>query len=531
MTGLASGGTKPELSAHRGLAPVAILAVAVLVLLPILANRFIPSNDYPFHLARMVILANLDDPIFSRFYQMGSFLLPNLAMDAIAVPLSQLLGPELATRAFVGLTLIGMLCGAMLLHWAAHRRLSLWPLLAAALLYNGIFRFGFFNYLFGLAAALFAAALWVAMKPGAARLAVALVSSLAVMYCHMEAFGILAVTAAAVELERAYTEWPQKSWSVLRDLCISALPFVLAIVLFLALSPTASEVDSNTAYAAGLGTKPVGALFAMSSGLFWIDAITILCIAGLLAFLATTGSLTFSRPLALATALLVVALFALPSTFLSATYVDVRLGPAIALLAAVTPGIRNGTPRWIVHTVAAAVVALVAVQSAVMTATWAGYNRQIAAIVDAMRIIEPGSTIFAATADQYPELIADTPERRSVWAPSLKHIASYAVLGAPVFVPMTWAEPAQQPLNVKDAYQEPYKFQHNNPRRVYASTDLPQFTSEISNNIAAGTWPELGGVYILLIDTKRARTEPLPAYVERAAEGERFVLLRLKKPE
>ena len=47
---------------------LAIVATALLALIPIWATRYIPANDYPFHLARMVILSQLDNPIFARFY-------------------------------------------------------------------------------------------------------------------------------------------------------------------------------------------------------------------------------------------------------------------------------------------------------------------------------------------------------------------------------------------------------------------------------------------------------------------------------
>jgi hypothetical protein len=531
MSGLPFGDNKLEPAVHRGAVLGMMAVAAALVLVPILVNRFVPSNDYPFHLARMIILANLDDPIFSRFYQMGSFSLPNLAMDAIVLPASRIFGAELATRAFVAITVLATISGAMFLHWAAHRRFSVWPLLAVALAYNGVFRFGFFNYLFGLAVALHAAALWLAIKPGPKRLAMALLSSLLLMYCHMEAFGVFAVIAGAIELERAFTEWPGKSWGVLRDLLVAATPFLAVIALFLLVSPTASEIGRNIAYAPGFLTKPAGALFAISSGILWLDAVSLLSIASLCLFLVTTGSLAFSRPLGFATVMMGFALLVLPVDIMGATYADSRLAPALALLALITPGLNPRAPRRTVNAVLGTILALAALQSAAMSGEWARYNRGIAAIVDGMKNIEPGATVFAATADSYPTLIADTPERRAAWQPSLKHVASYAVLGAPVFVPMTWAEPTQQPLNVKAGYQQPYKFQGNNPRRVYDAASLPQFIAEITNNIETGSWSGLGAVYILLVDSNKARTEPLPAFVERAAEGERFVLLRLKKPE
>src|SRR5438309_1903714 len=117
MAGLPLRVAKGQMS--RGTVLFAVAVVAILALVPVVANRFVPSNDYPFHLARMVILAQLDNPIFARFYEPGSFFLPNMSMDAIAVPLAQVLGPEFATRVFVELTLLVMLFGALLLHWAA----------------------------------------------------------------------------------------------------------------------------------------------------------------------------------------------------------------------------------------------------------------------------------------------------------------------------------------------------------------------------------------------------------------------------
>src|SRR5438105_13049546 len=97
------------------------IGVALLALVPIYATPFLPINDYPFHLARMVILSHLDDPVFGRFYGLGTFLLPDVGMDAVTIPLSHLFGPERATLIFVGITLMSMLFGAVALHWVPHR--------------------------------------------------------------------------------------------------------------------------------------------------------------------------------------------------------------------------------------------------------------------------------------------------------------------------------------------------------------------------------------------------------------------------
>ena len=219
---------------------VAASVIAVLALLPVLATRYLPLHDYPFHLARIVILAQLNNPFLARFYEQGSFLLPNIGMDAIAVPLSSLLGPERATRFFVDLTLLTPLLGAILLHRAAHGRFSAWPLLAVLFLHNGIFRFGFFNYLFGMGLALAAAALWMVLKPGLARFAIGLVLSILLLWCHFEAFAVFAVVCGGVEIERAWEEARQAGpVRAAMDLALAAAPFVTCLVLFILVSPTA----------------------------------------------------------------------------------------------------------------------------------------------------------------------------------------------------------------------------------------------------------------------------------------------------
>ena len=433
---------------------LATLAIAVLALVPILVTRYFPINDYPFHLARMVILAQLDNPVLARFYELGSFLLPNVGMDAVVVPLSAILGPEEATRTFVGLTLLVMLLGAMALHWAAHRRLSVWPLLALVVLHNGIFRFGFFNYLFGLGLALGAAALWLAMRQGIARSATAFVACIVLIFCHMEAFGVYALIVGGVELQKAIAGWMRtRSWTPVLDLLQSAVPFVLTLALFVLLSPTAGVIGNGLAYDPGLGTKPVGALYALSSGVLWLDVLTAASVAGVSAWLLLTGRLVISWPLATACFFVVLALFALPSSVMGSLYADTRLAPAIALLGIVSLDIRAGAPKFVSWTVVAVALVLACFRMAILSSIWLRYDAQIAPIVNALDQIDPGATLFAATSEPYPRLIADSPERVAAWNPPLKHVASYAVLHHPVFVPMTFADPTKQPLVISPAYE------------------------------------------------------------------------------
>jgi hypothetical protein len=499
--------------------------IALLAIAPIYAVRYLPLHDYPFHVARIVILSQLDNPALAKFYEHGSFLLPNIGMDAVAVPLSVLLGAEAATKLFVALTLLTALFGTLVLHRAAHGRWSAFPLLAVLFLHNGIFRFGFFNYLFGMGLALAAAAWWMVLRPGMARYVIGLICSILLLWCHFEAFAVFAVIAGGVEIGRAWESLPRSGVPrALGNLALASLPFLTCLALFALVSPTAGVASKGFAYAAGMLTKPVGGLFATSSGSLILDSLTVVSLAGLCGWLALTGNLTFSRPLAFAVGAMVLGFFAAPADVMGALYADVRLAPALALLVVASLDIRPNAQPGIQKTVTMLCVGLGLARAAVLLPEWRSYEAQIAPIADAIGKIEPGATLFAATAEAYPSLIADTPAKKAAWSPPMKHVASLAVLGAPVFVPMTWANPTQQPLAVRPQYRPVYDFQ-GNPKKVPDGAALGRYLSDIEAGRAH--WPDLGPVYLLVVGAAALEPLDLPATVSRAAQGERFVLLRL----
>lgn len=183
-----------------------------------------------------------------------------------------------------------------------------------------------------------------------------------------------------------------------------------------------------------------------------------------------------------------------------------------------------------------AAVALALLRAVVLTGDWKSWEAQIAPIAAAIQKIEPGSTLFAATAEADPALIADTPARRASWQPPLKHVAAFAVLGSPVFVPMVRANPTQQPLAVRPAYWPVYLFHgqrdgEGNPIRVYSRAAFARSVGQIKSNLDNRVWPDLGHVYLLLVGNKRLEPLPLPPGVSRAAQGGRFVLLRFAEPQ
>lgn len=76
-------------------------------------------HDYPFHLARAEALAALMGQVDrGTVYRLGSFLLPNEAMDVVTLALTAVLPVEVAGRVFLGLVQALLLGGVVALHRA-----------------------------------------------------------------------------------------------------------------------------------------------------------------------------------------------------------------------------------------------------------------------------------------------------------------------------------------------------------------------------------------------------------------------------
>src|SRR5260221_451170 len=147
---------------------------------PVLMCDTLPLFDYPNHLARMHILADLArSPDLQRFYEIAWRPVPDLAMDAIVPMLAQVMPLDWAAKAFVLLTLLLLVGGAAALHRTLFGVWSAWPCLAFLLLYSRILLWGFLNYLFGLGLGLCALALWIALRRLLALVYLAMPSQLA----------------------------------------------------------------------------------------------------------------------------------------------------------------------------------------------------------------------------------------------------------------------------------------------------------------------------------------------------------------
>src|SRR4051812_31056315 len=68
--------------------------------LPVMLGVYPPFIDYPFHLARISMLADWNGFI-REHYEIPSVLLPNLSLEMVMLPLSKLMPAESAGVAFI----------------------------------------------------------------------------------------------------------------------------------------------------------------------------------------------------------------------------------------------------------------------------------------------------------------------------------------------------------------------------------------------------------------------------------------------
>ena len=499
------------------------LPAGVLALVPLLVVTVPPLHDYPFHLARAEVIAALFGQVaHGTPYRLGSFALPNEAMDVVTLALTAVMSPLQAGRVVLGLVQLLLLSGTVALHYALHRRLSPWPLLAGFFLYNWIFLYGFTNYLFGVGAMLWAVAAWVAMADASwtRRLAVGVVAAVVLLFCHLVAFGLFAVVVGGLALHDALGS---RRGAFAARLLLPALPVLIGLVLFATLSPTADEVRQPVAYHAWWGWKPLMAWRSLASGRPALDIMTLGPVALLALLLLAWRRLTLA-PAMLAPLLLLATSFAvMPYALFGSLYGDARLPVAVLLVAIASTDLHRVAPRLILAG-AALLMLLLAGRSVATARSWLATEDVFARHLAAFATLPEGSMLWAATAAPYPSLAYKDAAELALWHPPLKHVASLAGVGRDIFVPATWADPYKQPITVPPQYSAIKLLQGDNPLKTPSAEALATTLSAIRRVRS----PAISAPEYLLLSYPARLHGALPSGLTPVAAGPDFLLLRIE---
>jgi hypothetical protein len=505
-----------------------VLATLLVMSLPLLCVTYPPLHDYPFHLARIQILTHLRDwPVLQEFYRIGSFVLPNVAMDLVLSALAFVLPVAIAGRVFIAMIFILLVTGTVALHRVLHRRWSLWPLLSAVFLYNWIFLFGFVNYLFGLGLMLWGVTIWIiiAPRPEWQRLAVGSAVAVALFFAHLAALGVYAVLVAGIELQRVFGKplpWGQR----LRRLVVGALPFAVPLGLLLFASPTGGKVGDAVVFNLWLGWKPLALYRTLLSGNALLDAVTPIVLGLALIAALFGGMIRTAPPIRLALAALVLTFLVAPSDLMGALWLDARLPIALAFVAIASTGAQfRSIP--VGRAVTVAVAGLLVFRAVVMSASWIAYEGIEDEFVSAFAKVPAGSTLFLAAGGPMPSFLYRDDIALARWRPPLKHTASLATVMKPIFVPSTWADPTQQPIVVTPRYAAMKALQGNNPVRISSLDDFTRLIGRIRD--VQGSAGDSRPVYLMLLDPDPAQPQR-PPDLTPTASGSRFELFEIAAP-
>ena len=514
--GSARIGVAHRSSAWRRVGPFACLALLALV--PVLITPIPAMVDYPNHLARMYILFGDEAGFPHPFYETAWAFTPNLAMDLLVPRWARILGVEGATKAFLLVSQLLTITGAIAIELAVRRRFRLGGILALATLYSVPFAWGFLNFQFGLGLALWGLAAWLVLpdRHGAWRLAIHALFVVLLFAAHLFALGLYGFVLGVHELWRARSRrTPPRE--VLVRFGILAMPALCLLGLMAA---------------AGGSVGAQGTFWRFELKLLWLFGslngydlpLSIACsvvLALLVRELARRGALRFVASGAwLATAL--AALYVVvPSTLFDTAFVDLRVVVAAMLILPAFVEVSPPSRAW-----ARAGLAIV-VGIAAVTAGRAGmvalvYRQEYAALIASFEELPKGARVLVA-------------HRGAGEDPPLSNLGEFPLYNAPTlathyaraFVPTLFTSRGKQPIAAREPFRR-LALPYGGPVPVArlkgiadgpASSDVPAFIR---------TWTaDYDHVYVLGPPTPN----PMPDRLDPRASGTLFTLYRVRRPD
>ncbi len=422
-----------------------LVAAGLLTLAPLLVVDHPPLHDYPNHLARVYVLAHLDDsPLLAEYYEAHWEVLPNLAMDLVVTPLLGLVQPETAGKLFCALILLSTAPAAGLLHFALFGRWSLWPAATALFAFNYVFIFGFLNYLLGVNLALAGVACWILLrnKPLAIGVVFGNLHSTVLFFTHLYGLGLYALVVAGYELWRWRETRSGEGGLGIKRLVAAAAQFAAPLGLFAAAAPTlpgsAWELGSWSVWA------KVGGLYGVfNSGNPSQDAAFFLLLALSFGVVAPMGRICIAAGMRLPMILLGGCFLAMPGLLFGSGYADYRL-PYAALLFLIAATAWTPTRPGSRRALLVAFVVLLAGRAALVSRAWADTRVEYEDAERAIAVIPEGSRVFGYVI---------TGEPRFGDRPPLDHLITLAVIRKSAFVPSLFAFPGKHPVRLRREYQ------------------------------------------------------------------------------
>ena len=494
------------------------VALILLISIPIWTHPLPPLSDYVNHLARMQVIADLsNNRQVTTFYELNWQVIPNLAMDIIVSPLARVLNVYLAGQIFLVSTFVLIISGALALNRALVGRVSVLPLFAIPLLYNYIFLVGLMNYIFGIGVAIWALAGWVAVRERAwpIRFVLSTLFIVVLFFCHLSALGIYGIGLFSFELLRL---WEQRShpWpSRIIEFVFSGMPFLVVLPLLYA-SPTMKLVAATSWDQRG---KLDGLLYIVAN-YSDIAAFALIAIMVAAAVWAIRHRVLQFHPLALV--LLVVGgvvYFALPRVMFDTYMADQRVPLGVAFMVFAC-GNLDARRRMVRRGFLIILIVLIAGRLLEVDYNWSQLSDSTSEFRSSVRRIMPGSKVFVA--------YANASSGEDVRDLGLVHAACIATIERSALVTTLFTVDGKQIVHVRPEYRDFADIHDGTPpstaQLVVAAEHPLRDTPAFWLN-----WTKFDYIYVLF--TEDDAPNPDPSRLRLIADGDRFQLYRIIKPQ
>lgn len=414
-----------------------------LVSIPFLAVEIPALVDYPNHLARMRVLADLaESPALRELYRVDWAPMSNLAMDLFVPVLAPLLGLEASGKLFVVASLALIVAGTLLTQFALHRSLTAAGLLIHFVLFNYVLAFGFLNYLFSVGLMLVCTGLWLMAEEIALwkRLLMTAFFGFVLFFGHILAFFAFGLFVAG---HSSYRQWTRDAtWaSRFRGLIVQGLPLLSPLVLQVTLSP-AHGGDLDIRYQIWI---KITAFLTPTLLYHQLSDMAVFLPLALFLYVGFKRHwLTLPRSMRLPLMLFVASILLIPSWMMDNWGNDWRLSiPLAALFVAALRA--DGLPSRLAPAFLLAGLALLILRVGSLTSDWREYDARYAEFREAARILPAGARILPAYDPNGDAGRVSPAHSRALFF----HVPTLALLERPVFVPTLFTAKGKQVLSVR----------------------------------------------------------------------------------
>lgn len=418
--------------------------VLLFALLPVLLFRYPKMVDYPSHLARYYFSQVLPDhPILSRFLTNEWVLIPNLAADLLAWVAGSMLPIYDAGRLVILVAIVLWFVALIALQHALWRRVTIWPILAVAFLFNGNFAWGFLNYYVDTAVMVLGFAGWIYLGPRhwVARLAYGLVTASAIYVGHLFVVGVYGLLLGTYELGQARAS--KSGWvaDLARRWLVVGISFVPAGLLFLGVE--AGHGELKTVFM-GIGDLVIGLVSSIAQFNIPLDTgLFILCVLIFWHGLRRGHWLELHPAMIFPLVALVLFSLVMPKMLFAVLHTHFRL-PFLAMIVLTVSCRFTGGPKA-ARIVGGLVAAILVVRIGTVIVDWERHGEEVAELRDSFHVVEQGATVFPAFGFSYNS--RDNYFKAPHW-----HSLSYIVIDRSAFIPLLFT--GSQLTVVKPEYRD-----------------------------------------------------------------------------